>query len=138
MQATINVQYVNQPKQPGWSGSVKTKDGQIFGVKEIDLKKFSPGQTYNIEFVERAKEGKVYRDFVRFTDSQAPAKEHHGPFPPPQPNGHAAASHNTLDKDKLIFVTGVVGRAMGSGKFDLSQIRQLTAAAVQAWAALTE
>ena len=29
-------------------------------------------------------------------------------------------------QDQLIFVTGVVGRSMGSGKFTLEQIRQLT------------
>lgn len=38
-----------------------------------------------------------------------------------------------MNSDKAIFVTGVVGRAMGSGSFKPEEIQNLTDLAAQAW-----
>ena len=127
MQTNVEVAFVNQPKQPGWSGSIKTTDGQFFGVKEADLVRFQKGKRYDIEYVEKAKGDKIYRDFVAMAASTTPLPNIDRDYANRdvgKPNGSHYAP--TDAKDKFIFVTGVVGRAMGSGKFEPADILQLT------------
>ncbi len=53
---------------------------------------------------------------------------------PPHP---APASNGYGNKDeRMIFITGIVGRAMGSGKFDTQDINLLTQAAAEAYETL--
>lgn len=40
--------------------------------------------------------------------------------------------------DEQIFITGIVGRAMGSGQFSVTDIKALTLAAYEAWQALQQ
>lgn len=43
------------------------------------------------------------------------------------------ATGNMDRKDALIFVTGVVGRAMGSGQFKSGDVSDLTHEALKSW-----
>jgi hypothetical protein len=54
--------------------------------------------------------------------------------PSAAPAGHNSARMSNVDgKDAMIFVTGVVGRAMGSGKFETQDVPLLAKAALAAW-----
>jgi hypothetical protein len=67
----------------------------------------------------------------------APASASPAPVAPspyaPQPAPVGAAMSVNPDKDRDMFVTGVVGRAMGSGQFGVNEISLLTLAAEEAW-----
>lgn len=54
----------------------------------------------------------------------------------PQPTPVGAAVPVNADKERDMFVTGVVGRAMGGGQFSASDIKILTLAADEAWTEL--
>lgn len=56
------------------------------------------------------------------------------PQQPAPPAGHNSARMSD-PKDMLIFVTGIVGRAMGSGQFGVTDISLLTQAALAAYKA---
>lgn len=63
-----------------------------------------------------------------------PAPPPAAPAPAAAPAGHNSARMSNDDpKDIFIFVTGVVGRAMGSGKYDVTDIDLLTKAALEAY-----
>lgn len=51
----------------------------------------------------------------------------------PQPTPAGAATPVNLDKERDMFVTGVVGRAMGGGQFSAGDIKILALAADEAW-----
>lgn len=61
---TIQVKFTNPPKQTGWSGSVKTADGRLFGVKEDQLSKFLPDHEYEVEYKTRDHNGRTYHDII--------------------------------------------------------------------------
>jgi hypothetical protein len=49
--ATIQVQYVNQPKEAHWkSGSIKDANGQLYNILKEHLGYFSPGETCDVPF----------------------------------------------------------------------------------------
>jgi hypothetical protein len=54
----IEVSFVNQPKEGQFSGNIKTKDGNTYGVSAKDLAQFKQGCSYVIEYEERAGTGK--------------------------------------------------------------------------------
>lgn len=125
--ATITAQYVNQPKKnPAW-GSIKDPVLGYIGVKAEHLNQFVQGQTYVIEY-------EIKGDFKGFTrivgtnpatrQPQQAAAERHAPAP------DNTALH--------IFITGVVGRSMQSGKFEAKDILVLTASAKGAWEQIVE
>lgn len=114
MQTTVTVQYVNQPREGKKMGSIKTEDGAYYSVNPSDLGQFQKGQTYSIEYDETTVNGRTFRNFKRIISSA--------------PTGG--------DKEEMIFITGVVGRAMGSGQFKPADIVTLAVAAKEAWLAL--
>lgn len=114
--ATVTAQFVNQPKEGKRFGSIKTEIGYI-GVKPSDLSQFVKGQKYEVEY----KENGEYKDFVRIVSAPAASA------------GHNRPNANGANTGREIFITGVVGRAMGSGKFGLDEIGLVTAKASAAW-----
>lgn len=115
--AQVTVDFVNPPKEGKKFGSIKTKELAYVSVKPSDLGQFTKGSAYQIEYTETA-EG--YKNFVRIVG---------------KPNGAAPNGARNADSARDIFVTGVVGRAMGSGKFGMDEIGLLTAKAVATWEA---
>lgn len=53
------------------------------------------------------------------------------------PQRQASAPTSNMDQSQHIFITGIVGRAMGSGNFALTDIKALTLAARDAYNALS-
>ena len=120
--ATVTVKFVNQPREGKKKGNIKTADGQQYGVWADKLSQFQPGKTYEIEYESEEWQGKTYHNVKKF-------KEVAG-----QTNASAAA--NVGSNDRAMFITGIVGRAMGSGQFPATEIKLLTLAAADAWADL--
>lgn len=58
------------------------------------------------------------------------------PAPSPAPYQNGNGNGRGLTQAKEIFITGIVGRAMGSGQFTSTDIKLLALAAADAWDAL--
>ena len=114
---TVTVAFVNQPKPGKQFGSIKDKSDNYYSVKPADLAFFQKGGTYEIEYdvTDRG-----YKNFKRIISRD---------------QGGGATSANA---GRDMFITGVVGRAMGSGKFGPGEIRDLAHEARAAWDSLKE
>lgn len=113
-QATITVQYVNPPKAPRKSGSVKDVDGQIFSVWPNMLNQFREGESYEIEFTEKNVNGAIYRDIkrARVATPPGPAPDNFVLTPEVQrqarpantiSNGHAVGTRKAPMNDQQYF-----------------------------------
>lgn len=120
-QATVTVEFVNPPKEGKAFGSIKTKELGYVGMKPADLTSFAKGQRYEIEYKVSGDNGQ-YKNFVKLAS---------------KPNGASGtgAGHSP-DNSRMIFITGIVGRAMGSGKYAALDIAPLTKAAAAAFDSL--
>jgi hypothetical protein len=159
---SIQVQYVNPPTNPSYkSGSVKDTQGVRYTVPVAHLPLFQPGQQYDITVEPGEYNGRPFNKVTAVNGQplgaapQQPGLQPVGqyvPPPPPQPAGAPQApmpaptpqqaprpaqppsqALHKADQAREIFITGVVGRAMGSGNFDAGAIGALTTAAAQAW-----
>jgi len=70
--ATVTVAYINPPKAPRKSGSIKSVDGEMFYVWPNLLSQFQQGETYEVEFTETDKNGAIFRDIKKAWPKQAP------------------------------------------------------------------
>ena len=154
--ATITAQYVNPPRGNAISGNVKDTQGNSWGVPASQLYRFQPGGTYQIMYWQKAKpQGGAWNNVVsvngedlgeRAAPQQMPAQQAQAPLPPQQPaqqpmqqplaSSPPPPSVSQHDKEMYMFIMGVVGRSMGSGKFEANDIKVLTLAASDAWKAL--
>ena len=131
--ATIKVAYVNPPKEGAKSGSIKDTDGAYWGALPPILNQVAKGSTLDIEYTEKtAQSGKVFRDIKRIIPRSQPAQS----APQPGNGAQPKSAYTTGANDRAIFVTGVVGRALGSGQFGVADIVTLTLTADQAFDAL--
>lgn len=122
----VTIAFVNQPvKNPNY-GSIKTKDGEYYSVKKALLDKFVKGQSYVIDY---AVKDNGYMDCLGVQEQAS----HNTPGASP-----AGMNGRSDNQAADIFVTGVVGRAMGSGKFEIADITSLAIAADDAYAAMLE
>lgn len=125
---TVTPKYVNQPKPGGKMGNINDGQKHIFMWPE-KLNLFEVGKSYQIEVEITPKAGE--KPFVKFSKMlETVASE-------PAPQGETSSAPRN-DTSKEIFVTGVVGRAMGSGQFGLNDVKGLTAAAKGAWESVME
>ncbi len=161
--AEVTVQYVNQPKPGKKKGSIKTVELGYVNVWPDKLDLFFKGQRTVIEFSESqsASGGQPFLDFVRLAGEQPqgrsapqsynppPQRPQPGynpqyaqqPPPPRKPDPRLSAPATVprqfnpeIDQMALqIFVTGLTGRAMGSGHFAPEDIDALTENAVAAF-----
>jgi hypothetical protein len=133
--------YVNQPKQGQRYGSVKFDNGMYVGVAPQDLGRFQRGQDYTLEVSQRqGRDGRTFYDLVHIVSGgqqplpvQQTAQQTYQQTAQRQSPPRSSGGVSGVSNDMLIFVTGVVGRSMGSGKFGLSDIASLTAAAKDAF-----
>jgi hypothetical protein len=150
MQATIQVKYDNPPKPGKKMANVKDAAGVTYFYYP-DKMGFQSGETVTIDYDVQDWGGKpmnVVKAIVpngyrgpqqmqqqtvmapAYTPAPAAMSEPGGKFRAGEfSNGHS----NGASKDMLIFVTGVVGRAMGSGQYSATDIGLLTKAAVVAF-----
>jgi hypothetical protein len=147
----VNVKYVNFPKPGGKYGSIKLADGQMIMVPPDLLGQFRAGMVCEISTKQQTwGTGTPEARLVTIATSgpmqpQNQAAQNYGGqagyqgagaqqgayrsntgFQPRVVQGGGAPQPRTLEQDRMIFVTGVVGRAMGSGKFTTSEIGVLT------------
>lgn len=130
----LNIQYVNEAKPDKKYGTIKTRDGESYALPAGMSGVFQPNTTVEVPTQDQKWGDKVVhvimgRPANANTPPAVPAQQ---PSPQPAPTGHGTA-RQTDPKDMLIFVTGVVGRAMGSGNFGVTDIDLLTKAALSAY-----
>src|SRR6188768_1077779 len=103
--ATIEVEYVNPPKEGKKKGSIKTKDGEYYGVWPDKLHLYAPGNTYTIQYESSEFKGKTYKDVKRIVDAPATTAAKH------------ATNGNGSTKSREMFAMGFVNRIYaGTGK----------------------
>lgn len=133
---TLNIQYVNEAKPDKKYGTIKTREGESYALPAGMSGVFQPNTTVEVPTQDQKWGDKVVHVIMgRPANGNAPPPQ---PTPPPvtQTNGHATGTARMSDpKDTLIFVTGIVGRAMGSGQFGITDIDLLTKAALAAYRA---
>jgi len=140
MQMTL--QYCNDPKNPGAKyGNIKSTAGETVMVPIAMLPLFRGREGTAIDVPTKVATWGQGSDAKQVTIATAgpggggwqgaqPARAPQQPAPVAAPAYRPPAA----DKDgRAIFVTGVVGRAMGSGKFTASEILVLTQAAGEAY-----
>lgn len=122
--ATVTCKYVNNPKPGKTFGSIKTPDNTLYWVNTKDVALPVQGSTIAIEYEEQSWGGKPALVVTAIKQ----------PSGVPAANGHAPQHSNTALIDaKRMYVTGIVGRALGSGQFGATDIGLLTKAACQAF-----
>lgn len=71
--ATIQVAFVNAPQDGKNKGSIKTSEGEYFGVWANQIGVFRQGASYEIEYKERNWNGKTYRDVTKARPHDRPS-----------------------------------------------------------------
>ena len=125
-QATVTPKYVNPPKPGKTLGSIKDQGDVLWLCEPGLLGSFSPGKPVTVEyetmkFRDGTERPKITGVVHGTTNGAAPTHE------TPRGNGHSP------NAGREIFITGIVGRAMGSGKFPIEDLNKLTFAAAAAW-----
>ena len=137
--ATITVQYVNAPRPGQFSGSIKDAQGNYWGIPGHATHLFQPGQTYEVMYWQKqTQSGKVFNNIASVNGQELSDKAQQQPTPQPQPQPRPQPTPSQPQKEdpekvRNMFIMGVVGRAMGSGKYDATDIKALTLAAAHAW-----
>lgn len=118
--------------------------GDAINYTVINTKTSANGNQYtNIKDLEVAVNPNEQQHEPQYLHSTQAPQPQYTPTPPPQPVPQANTTYtpkpasggfNKSDTQRLdIFVTGVVGRSMGSGHFSVSDIEELTKNAVRAF-----
>ena len=138
---TISIKYVNPAKaKPDGTtakyGSLVDVDGTRYMCPASMVSRFRAGTTVEVP-TQSAKWG---TDIVTVImgEAQATAPSQAAWSKPQVPAVATPATGNMDRKDALIFITGLVGRAMGSGQFKPSDIETLTHEATKAWFSLKD
>ncbi len=138
-QAQVTPQYVNPAKPGKQYGNIKEASGAKWIIPAGWDRMFVPNVTAHVDY-ETKTWGAETVNIVRGVDgSLQPAPPQPGPPSPPpatQPLPSTPPQPGVSRDDKVaeeIFVTGIVGRAMGSGQFSVTDIAVLAKAATQAW-----
>ena len=104
--------------------------GDAINYTIINTKTSANGNQYtNIKDVEVVKNPDGYNDAPQPIGNVIQNVAPTAPQPPQQTNGMSKTDTQRMD----IFVTGVVGRSMGSGHFSVQDIGELTSNAVRAF-----
>lgn len=136
----INIKYVNPAKEGKKFGSLKSVEGETYWVPAGMVSGFRAGTSVDVP-VEVQKWG---ANMVNVVSGAARTSTEQAPWQKPQPQQPAqnaqppATSGHSDNTAGMIFVTGVVGRAMGSGQFASGDISHLTHEALKAWFLLKE
>jgi len=132
----ITVEKLFPPQDGAKSGGIRGTDGRVYRVKTASFDRYQVGQTFNVAVKETEFNGKSYFWLPDEFNPGPLSSNSSAPSQAPAPLGHnrpPVASGNVQTKDAAMFVMGVVGRAMGSGKFDTQDIPLLAKAAIAAW-----
>jgi len=134
---TIIVQYVN-PRNGNRPPSIKDTAGNYYTISDAAMNMFQPNTEGELVYTVN---DKGFKNAVSWC-GQALPKDQRQPRPVqpgPQPVARSAPRPGGHDKDaRMIYITGVVGRAMGSGKFKAEDIPALSGWALEGWKKLHE
>ena len=133
MLKTITAAYINQPKPGKKWGNIKSDSGEVYFAAWEKIRNVGSGNNVEGDYQDKSfLDGKAYKylDSVRILGSISNSVVQANGNPAPYAGGGSVQSMH-------IFVTGVVGRAMGSGKFAASDMVELTKNAMTAWSVLS-
>ena len=122
---TLTVKFANPAQEGKKFGSIVDTAGNRFPCPAAIVSQFQKGQTYEVALKTETWGGNQVQVI-----GGAPSN---GNAVPASSNRPPATTGNGQTKDAAMFVMGVVGRAMGSGKFDTQDIPLLAKAAAAAW-----
>lgn len=131
MEATIIVQYVNQPMAGKKQGNVKTPDGVIYGVDPGMLSIFSPGQSYVVQYEDRVWNGKTYHTIKSATPTGAQSPAQGGAGGAASRSKYGSTDDATAER---IFVCGALNAFITNGRIEpnaaavISAVKALRAA----------
>ena len=140
MRATIS--FVNHPTKPDAKyGNLKTSDNQRIMVPIANLGQYERGRTYDIPTQTKTWTpgeppvivAQPYQEAPADPPDLFPPSDTVGRTSPPPAPAATPAPFRGNPEARGIFLTGVVGRAMGSGKFAASEIEVLLDAAMAAY-----
>ena len=125
----------------GVSMNPMPQKGDAINYTVINTKTSANGNQYtNIKDLEVAINPSEQQASYQQSEPEYAPQPQYTPTPPPVPQANTtytpkpATGFNKSDTQRLdIFVTGVVGRSMGSGHFSVSDIEELTKNAVRAF-----
>lgn len=140
--AQISIKYVNAAKPDKKYGSLVDVSGAKYMCPASLVGQFKSGTTVEVP-TQSAKWGTDVVEVIMggpqataapstsaWSKPQPPAVSP----PPSPPAAFSAPATGAMDrKDALIFVTGTVGRAMGSGQFKAGDLMALTNESLKAW-----
>ena len=140
-QAQVTPKYVNPAKPGKQYGNIKEASGVKWIIPAGWEHLFAPNVHVHIDY-ESQTWGSETVNIVRGVNGSmqpipGPAASVPPPLPPVAPIAQPAPASKPADDPvaEQIFVTGIVGRAMGSGQFSVMDIGVLAKAATQAWRA---
>ena len=116
-QATVVCKFVNPPKPGKRYGSVKDPAGIYWSLPPNLVSQVTQGASILVNYEETPEGYKNIKSIV--------------PTAQPQARQNTPSNSN----EEAIFVTGCVGRALGSGQFGISDIKILTLSAAEAYRA---
>lgn len=135
--ATVTVAFVNPPKAPRKSGTIKDSDGQYFSAWPDKLAQFRAGETYEIEFTEKKLDsGIVARDIKTarpVATVSTPLQGEHTvnaavrevvtkPKPAAQPTNGATYYRPTAPRDaERMFVCGTLQACIKTGRIEFTE-----------------
>lgn len=148
----MRIKYVNQPKpradgKPPKFGNIAMETGEKFFVNVGLLNLYQPGMEINPPSTTETWGTSVVQVIPAHWSptmnggAQAPTQNpgptyappasqpQHPPPTAPQPGSNSAS----MPMEMSIFITGIVGRAMGGGNYGVTDIKALTLGALEAW-----
>ena len=131
MESTVKTIFDNS-KDGRPSFNIKTEDGRTLYANEYVSLERGDRFTCDMSEMKTSKQGNQYynaSNVRKLGDMQTPPS--YEPEDVPMHNGNG---NSHVNKEALrIYVTGIVGRGMGSGQFGISDIEPLTAEAVRSF-----
>ena len=136
-QASVQVQYVNQPKNPQWSnGSIKDTSGIYYSVPKEYLAVFAPGRPANITFETKQGNKGPYNVVTSINGMPVGQPQQAGQasnWQAPQQQQTPARTAPPTAKDKQIWVQGIVQAMLQSQRYGNEELNDLINIAQQGW-----
>lgn len=106
--ANINVKYVNQPGEGKKRGTLKTADGELYGVMVGMLGQFTPNNTYDVTYSERPYNGQIYKTIETAKQTSSGGSS----------TGRTRDATSSVDAERM-FVCSLLNAYIQAGKIDL-------------------
>lgn len=123
-EAWVTPTYINDPKPGKKLGNIKTNELGYIWLRPEGLSAFAKGKRVYIEYSENGD----FKNFVKFPVPRSPAPAQQvapRTMAPARPSPHQTFSAQVDTQALNIFVTGAVGRALGSGHFNAGDIDEI-------------